>query len=919
MTPYIINYLDDHIYQLSKIVIMTFEWGTCHQKKVEERKILEDILPPDYNYKVHFFQLVEKKPILMESIFKAKVVCNVCSKDGCDQWLQEFSNITDTCYNQSHSDNYRKGQVVVGGFRKCIHKVKKCKDPKTDQPKKDKTPGKNLDCPAKVTFQLKKSPAHHHHEDCEHYSLHITLDYRHEGHNVKCAEALRFHPVSRDTKNRIISYFDEGLSASRAHRKNKAYLKSEFKDEYLKIHSNRSYNPGYKWIFNFHADYVKEKYGTMYGEDSMRRAAEYAQKYNLKHGAELCHVTQRQNGDYFIVIHDPLTLRVHSKLPQSGDIVCVDSTGGIDRVNSRYFRFLTVSPAGGLPMGSVITSKEDEETLTEAFTKYRDTLPDEAFYRNGKMRGPTLFMSDDCAALINSLAHVWPESRTLLCHFHLLQANWRWLWSSEHEVQHCHRRHLLLLFRSVVYAKTSTKYAEARQKLLEDDVMNQYPRYIDHLDKTYFERYEAWASCVRYEEKLPTHQVNSNNYIEASFRVLKDQDLERVRRYNLADLLNFFLNNESGHFSEKLIDFGNKRWLPQTSKSRYNGKECTTNKDQVLEIEQGVTFLVESQSRPGTWFSVDMRSGDCQCLQGSSRGPCKHKAAVEKHYGISEFTMIPHTDNKIGAMYHYIAVGYHEDPTHYRGLTDTATTSEDINVFVEQHVQSSRTNVTSPNNTPHQEFDDDIGDIDLSQMSLEVDNDKEEEEKEKYWQKFMNSVELTKKMVDENWADHSFKKAFITFTNRYTKAVNSNQSTFVSNLHTFGKDKKMKNSSVITVQSTAIARRRTKEKGQGRRATLQGRRHKKPEDDFIDDDDDDEEDGEENIEYDDEEEDTDLETEDDEGDTEHDTEPDDDEDLDEVDSTHNIGFVNLPTAKSKKRKLRHNLSDAVRENRQNAR
>ena len=183
----------------------------------------------------------------------------------------------------------------------------------------------------------------------------------------------------------------------------------------------------------------------------------------------------------------------------------------------------------------------------------------------------------------------------------------------------------------------------------------------------------------------------------------------------------------------------------------------------------------------------------------------------------------------------------------------------------------------------------------------------------------MNSVELTKKMVDENWADHSFKKAFITFTNRYTKAVNSNQSTFVSNLHTFGKDKKMKNSSVITVQSTAIARRRNKEKGQGRRATLQGRRHKKPEDDFIDDDDDDEEDGEENIEYDDEEEDTDLETEDDEGDTEHDTEPDDDEDLDEVDSTHNIGFVNLPTAKSKKRKLRHNLSDAVRENRQNAR
>ena len=209
-------------------------------------------------------------------------------------------------------------------------------------------------------------------------------------------------------------------------------------------------------------------------------------------------------------------------------------------------------------------------------------------------------------------------------------------------------------------------------------------------------------------------------------------------------------------------------------------------------------------------------------------------------------------------------------------------------------------------------------------MSLEVDNDKEEEEKEKYWQKFMNSVELTKKMVDENWSDHSFKKAFITFTNRYTKAVNSNQSTFVSSLHTFGKDKKMKNSRTITIQSTAIARRRNKEKGQGRRPTLQGRGHKKPEDDFIDDDDEDEE----NIEYNDEEEDTDLESEDDEGDTDLDNEHDDDEidleeedgsDDNEVDSAHNVGFVKLPTPKSKKRKLRHNLSDAVRENRQNAR
>ena len=39
----------------------------------------------------------------------------------------------------------------------------------------------------------------------------------------------------------------------------------------------------------------------------------------------------------------------------------------------------------------------------------------------------------------------------------------------------------------------------------------------------------------------------------------------------------------------------------------------------------------------------------------------------------------------------------------------------------------------------------------------------------------------------------------------------------------------------------------------------------------------------------------------------------------EVDCAHNVAFVKLPTPKSKKRKLQHNLSDAIRENRQNAR
>jgi hypothetical protein len=55
----------------------------------------------------------------------------------------------------------------------------------------------------------------------------------------------------------------------------------------------------------------------------------------------------------------------------------------------------------------VITSKETEDLLTEAFTTFRDSLPMTAFYnvltyKRGK-DGPFCFLTDDCVAEINAL------------------------------------------------------------------------------------------------------------------------------------------------------------------------------------------------------------------------------------------------------------------------------------------------------------------------------------------------------------------------------------------------------------------------------------------------------------------------------------------------------------------------------------
>ena len=51
-----------------------------------------------------------------------------------------------------------------------------------------------------------------------------------------------------------------------------------------------------------------------------------------------------------------------------------------------------------------------------------------------------------------------------------------------------------------------------------------YPQFVDHLSALYGRRSE-WALCMR--DALPTRGHNTNNVVEAAFRVIKDSILHR--------------------------------------------------------------------------------------------------------------------------------------------------------------------------------------------------------------------------------------------------------------------------------------------------------------------------------------------------------------------------------------------------------
>lgn len=175
--------------------------------------------------------------------------------------------------------------------------------------------------------------------------------------------------------------------------------------------------------------------------------------YNEEQGDICAKMARTEDGQLVIIVCSPLMKRVHTKIRQSGEMVFVDSSGNCDRQNHRIFLLLTHSSAGGLPLGVLITTSENQPTITAALQLLNSILPVNSFFGRNK-EGPQVIMTDDCSALRQSLKAVYPVATLILCIFHLLQAMWRWLWNSHNGVAKDHRSHLMRGFQNIVYAGT---------------------------------------------------------------------------------------------------------------------------------------------------------------------------------------------------------------------------------------------------------------------------------------------------------------------------------------------------------------------------------------------------------------------------------------------------------------------------------
>lgn len=164
---------------------------------------------------------------------------------------------------------------------------------------------------------------------------------------------------------------------------------------------------------------------------------------------------------FILALCTPLMARVHKYVAQSAELIFCDSTSSLDRYNVSFFILSTAHPAGGLPLGIVITSDEKEDTVKDALQKLIEILPSHAFYGKGPDIGPSLVMTDDSNTEKGALKSVWPSSKQLLCTFHFLQRRWTWLYEGKNCIQHQDRSTLLNLAWSMpsqnLFSRQNTK------------------------------------------------------------------------------------------------------------------------------------------------------------------------------------------------------------------------------------------------------------------------------------------------------------------------------------------------------------------------------------------------------------------------------------------------------------------------------
>lgn len=505
---------------------------------------------------------------------------------------------------------------------------------------------------------------------------------------MKAAHTLSFRDVSTETKKELTDLFEMGHNASSARHAHEQRLLYEVDENKQAMLADRAHNPNPQDVCRLYSKWRQGNYGDDNGRGLFEKLQEAVDNYNCQNenaggGKALLQwyesIKQEQASAEFssdeddemkpmtkkgknetskspmiLVLCTPIMRRAHLYVQQSRDIVFLDATSSFDRHNTSFFLLSTVMPAGAVPLGVIVTSDEQEETITEGIRSLTAILPEKAFFGEGPQIGPSNVMIDDSTTERNSLTSVWRSATPLLCTFHFLQRRWTWLHDSKNGVNvKEHRINLIHKVKELVYAEGEDKLEQLYSQLQTHHAAKRYPLFLAHL-KSLWPRRREWAHC--YRKRLLIRGNHTNNYSEAGMKILKELIFSRVKAYNIVQVFHFLSETLESYYCRKLLCVSNNR-LDTYVALRFQGLNASKiPKESIAETDKNM-YTVKSKTERGLVYVVDMSVGVCTCKRGIDGSPCSHQAAIAIHYNIASINCIPTLAANVRQIYAQIALG----------------------------------------------------------------------------------------------------------------------------------------------------------------------------------------------------------------------------------------------------------------------
>ncbi|XP_043233539.1 uncharacterized protein LOC122387421 [Amphibalanus amphitrite] len=524
---------------------------------------------------------------------ESEVLCrtNVNNEEELATWKELFCRASQTSLNVVYTRHPSGERIFFSQKLVCQFAVKRHKGVKKH----------STGCPFRMHIQIKRASERKVKDDAL-LSTHpcvivLTGEHNHTG----CAKSLKELRVLPQVEKEFFEYFRRGMRVPEAQRYHR--LKMGLGSELWTEEDRGDMNPSLRAVAYMQRKWAKATAGGCNDEDMLAALDRYAATTN-----SVIEIERSSAGSFCVALVTPFMKRVHA-LREAGEVVFVDATTSVDRLNTTIVPLLCCSPAGALPLGVVFSSSQDEAQLTTGFRLLQKDVGNAAFNGRGH---PSAFITDNCDAERRALRTVWPEAEQFLSIAHVLQEVWRWLLDPIHGVPRDQRQELMGVVRKLVYAESPERF---QALLAAEHVAHQgFARYMMDL----FERRAEWAIACRQASALRGNLTN--NYAEATMCIIKDIVMKRCKARNACELVMIMDEIYNGYMVQRLIDFAldrrqSKRLAPPTM-----------NETSITRVDDH-HFRVTCESDPNVIYNVAMDLGVCSCPQGQSDGICKHQLA----------------------------------------------------------------------------------------------------------------------------------------------------------------------------------------------------------------------------------------------------------------------------------------------------